>query len=891
MVHAVTKINSGGGSLEAGVEGNWIFASGREDSTTVQMLKNKMGMFAVGANGADNDENLVYADFGGGSSGASSSQVSLYGQRLVVKKDAAYAGSKLGGVNGAGYDVKDGLTVVASKYTDIFGSTYMGAGAMSSAADDGAEYSRDDWTLGVAGSAWVDKTLWARKAWLKDAGMKNLHAGFSSYEQFENNDKTGWLNVYGKGSTDLSGGGVVIRNQDKIVNPDSVGDNSDVMFLANSSFAYMADTEGAFVLLNEGQAKIGSEQNYFAADFSDSTNVGGSSYVVGAKGVEVFTATDDIFSSIVDIQKGALKLYGHAGKNNEIVANVESFSILTDSTTTGYSDDAQFYADDEVIRTRYVNFEVQRDNEDSAVVFGVYPNALPTADSANVEIDGSLHITGNEVLHVASGDHNTASADSSRAMFEIDPNYVRVWARDENGVYANGADYYAMLTINPQDVSGSSIAANAMDDTSIYIRKGAIELEKSVGGSSTSYAADEGFGYIKANRFVSNTGEVLPEFNPSYGGTDRGERYDQYMVNPAYTSVMHDIKLTTRGGARLSDILPDFVLKGVYNVSNDFIEEGDGQTNRIAWSAGDDWPTSKKVSVDVAWASPFLGMVPYAMCPPGYRNMATIVPISFQIGRTGRIVEAGLKNGFGTRSNWMIADTVRNSEILSEVGSGVGLAYPTLVETSSLVWNDIYDSSGTFSQFVSDVEWKTEGWFKGFKANTNEHGEMLNTKLETKANQVQIFTDADNSSFVVAEPLYFQEGTYLKTSLEPTDKGWEGRMGFIYNKANWNLSAMGNSFFDEGIRSNNTDGANDSSAAGTDMAGDYVWNLFPVPTNTLEGHATVYCYFDRTQFDSSHVLQFNAKADDYVHSNKTDTDKGGYVDRLNDPSLKYKDPW
>jgi hypothetical protein len=75
------------------------------------------------------------------------------------------------------------------------------------------------------------------------------------------------------------------------------------------------------------------------------------------------------------------------------------------------------------------------------------------------------------------------------------------------------------------------------------------------------------------------------------------------------------------------------------------------------------------------------------------------------------------------------------------------------------------------------------------------------------------------------------------------------------------------------------------------MAGDYVWNLFPVPTNTLEGHATVYCYFDRSQFDSSHVLQFNAKADDYVHSHKTDTDKGGYVDRLNDPSLKYKDPW
>ena len=138
--------------------------------------------------------------------------------------------------------------------------------------------------------------------------------------------------------------------------------------------------------------------------------------------------------------------------------------------------------------------------------------------------------------------------------------------------------------------------------------------------------------------------------------------------------------------------------------------------------------------------------------------------------------------------------------------------------------------------------------------------------------------------------MYFQEGTYLKTSLDPQDKGWEGRMGFIYNKNQWGNLADGLS--SGGIRSNNTDGSNDSSNPGVDMSGDYVWNLFPVPTNTLEGHATVYCYFDRSQFDSSHVLQFNAKNDVHDFRDKSKADRGAdYLKRLDDPSLKYSDPW
>lgn len=41
-----------------------------------------------------------------------------------------------------------------------------------------------------------------------------------------------------------------------------------------------------------------------------------------------------------------------------------------------------------------------------------------------------------------------------------------------------------------------------------------------------------------------------------------------YQIDPAYTSVMNDIMLTSRGGARLSDILPNYIAKGMYSYSN-----------------------------------------------------------------------------------------------------------------------------------------------------------------------------------------------------------------------------------------------------------------------------------------------------------------------------------
>ena len=874
MIHSDTHINSGGGLLYMGPdEGGWLTAGGSDhDSSYVNILKEGGSLFTVGE--TDDEQAMIYADFGG-SSGTGSSMVSLHGKRFQVFADnhGMSSGVSAGGASANGLTAVDGFTAVTTKFTDILGSTYMGSEAMTDASENHGDgvYSRGGWTLGVAGSAWVDQTLWARKAWLRDAGMANLHAGYRNMADYEAKPKTAWLNVYGE-SSGVGGGRVVIRDPNKVLpeNENSYGDGLDVMFLASSGVAVLSDTEGAWVQLDHGVTHVGSLYSNFRADASDSTMVSGSSYIMGGVGVEMYTH-DTSNSSKVDIQNGALKLYGHnlAGVENRIEANASKFGIKTSSTVSDEIEDSQFYADGEVIRTRYVDFEVQNSSH-SSTVFGVYPDANIDG-SANVEIDGSLHVTGNDIIHIASGSHNTAKEDSSRAMFEIDPDYVRVLAKDSAGQFIlNGDDNFALLTIASHDTQGSSLV-DEMADTSIYIRRGAIELEKSHSSIVGGGEADAGYGYIKANRFVSNVDVDVPDV----GGTAADTRYDKYMVNPAYTSVMHDIKLTTRGNARLSDILPDYVLKGVYNVSNDYVEGGG---RRVA------------VNEDQEWADPYLGNIYFPMCPPKYVGLATVVPISFQIGKAGHAMPVDSAN-----HKWEIKEGYKQADILRAANADgrKGLIYPTMEEVKSLNWNAIYQSSDTFSQFVATNDFKTEGWFWGLRAESDEDGSAAASLSWSGTDNVGIYTDTNNSSYAVAEPLYFQDGTFLKTSLKPSDddKYWEARMGFIYNTSKF-WSGLGSGISGEdNILSNNTQNGGGNTEGGAKMTG-YVWNLFPVMTNTLEGHATVYCYFKRSEFDPQHVLQYNPEAGGYDHSKKeTVSSSSEYLQRLNDPSLKYNDMW
>ena len=174
-----------------------------------------------------------------------------------------------------------------------------------------------------------------------------------------------------------------------------------------------------------------------------------------------------------------------------------------------------------------------------------------------------------------------------------------------------------------------------------------VNLPGSTASGRTAMATGEGAqdvaGYIKADRFLAN--QQLKAKDPyavpkdvtltKPSGVTDNTLYDAYQVNPAYTSVMHDIKLTSRGGARLSDILPDFINKGVYVIDNTYKE------NSTSWENYTVKVTGGKISVTGeppscsgdpnCIATPWLGFIPTPQCPPGYSKVITINPIRWKM--------------------------------------------------------------------------------------------------------------------------------------------------------------------------------------------------------------------------------------------------------------------
>lgn len=479
-----------------------------------------------------------------------------------------------------------------------------------------------------------------------------------------------------------------------------------------------------------------------------------------------------------------------------------------------------------------------------------------------------------------------------------------------------------------------------VDPGTVYIRKGYVEVhgEKDIPSATTPSTknAYEGNGVIVASRLVANNptsgsyGATAPQLVTSNyklnneeknynitvsrnNGTTTSNveteinRYDTYMVNPAYTSVMHDIKLTTRGGARLSDILPDFINKGIYVVSNTISEEYnkdhtgekgelifngyvkivDDKTTSLPEGGGSKYSISSKedinFSTERAWASPFLGTVPAPQCPPGYGRVITISPYSFEMA------QAGVLNKTKRAMNDALSTEFSNK---AEQGDGPYDSYYVMPtnnynEVKSSLTPPEYAKANVALDGNTDIE---------IKATNNNIGTINGTldKLDGLSTQQYVLSSptATDSSTTPVKPLFFQQSTRIKsatvplvqgkpTSLETEAsdlngeyvQGWAAIIGFIYPAKMY------------------------SAFTGNNNSGFY-WNLFPVMRGTINGYATVYCYFDRTNM----YKRYNSNYSDYVDRQdymktmtgvpdspqKTDS---SYTKRLNDPNMKYNEVW
>lgn len=617
-------------------------------------------------------------------------------------------------------------------------------------------------------------------------------------------------------------------------------------------------------------------------------------------------------------------------KDNELKIGGKTQTAESDQIASGLDPkENRVFIDNGTVDVANANLNVYTDdNTNKKQVFSVRTNNAPNSDSPantyadnyDVTMHGKVLITNEAGGKVATGATDAETTNKAHKLISIGGDTIQTDAginiiqRSDDAQISNA--YKNILIIEQgatDEVNKNSNNNNSnnnginTDNGTIYIRKGFVEIhgerEESVSSGNTKKSADQGLGVIKASRFVANnpditeasmTGQphssgkygarvpmILQTISPNnewekYNATSTANRYDTYMVNPAYTSVMHDIKLTTRGGARLSDVLPDFINKGIYVVNNTVKENeleklnlstqtyeylygiADADSNKL--SSGD----KLDLATESAWASPFLGVVPAPQCPPGYGRVITLTPASFQVGQAGKLMKRNdtfaPANSYyvvpNDASSDQIAASVNNSQVAYEL---VGVTGKATDKNNQEI--DIYPDKVTTAKYV--------------------------------------LTQTANSDQHPVVPLTFQQSTWLKSMVKPLyqkpsseadDKnpkyvnpsyvrGWATMMGFLYPTSLYNG-------FTPQTRLKATDEA--------------YWNLFPVIRGSLEGYATVYCYFDRTNMFKGYNYDYENFVDNYNYlqtmdnvptSYKKESGNSNYQKRLNDPSLKYDEVW
>ncbi len=485
--------------------------------------------------------------------------------------------------------------------------------------------------------------------------------------------------------------------------------------------------------------------------------------------------------------------------------------------------------------------------------------------------DHDANFVNDTTNHYIRNEYNDTTANGNPAALFIDKGKFEI--RATNSAVATTVGNNTVNVVNKGDLilavdnnlDDSHYGNNTGNYGSIYIRKGAINIETNrnsrlssddimgdyvtSGTQGTNPAPQDAKGYIAADRFISNyssmglaydsaaiqaTADQAGSIGHNYGA---GAKYDRYEVNPAYTSVMHDIKLTTRGGARLSDILPDFINKGIYVVDTSYKETAVGNwvntfsVNHCRNNNCDASSASDKVSA-------YVGFVPTPKCPPGYAKVITLTPAGWAMAQAGKLTFEG--GGVGGRPDVSLPDA-----------------------------SDVYTQ---------------------------------NNSTDPDTDPIPMYLDYQKSTWLRSEVRPVYEGLMNNNSNDPAKfNGWGLIMGFIYPSSKYGTLVTGSLANQNTSHVYSADTYYHGAGAheiGSGTTGDQVyWNLFPVYNNEIEGYATVYCYFDRSdtnKYDSRYVDQydqlgtFNSSGAEAVDSYNKDSN---YINHLNDDKLKYRDPW
>ena len=733
-----------------------------------------------------------------------------------------FAAPMLGGTTGSKWAVAIGVTDRTHDGTFVQSGSRSRYTWSSNIPTEEADPATGNYELSVNGSAFVRDTLLTAKLKTFDADFATLRAG-AAKEDLTNADDddffmkvksikngTGEEATYNRtfeiGKSDDPNGGYL-----KVSSFAENGNgNGIVMHSAhNTSNPGHSAKGGINIVAGYSQWYDGEDSSY---DFTETTD--GTVKISAEKGIYLTTepSIDNVIP--VSIQGEMFKAFYDNNGENQIIEENVNLSVLRPSAIAYTRDDQNERIGQRVIQDMLMTVSASPENNGSVYnmydVFNVNPtmsddrfllgeSTMPYSANDTDDQPRAIEMTGSVAVY----DYDRYSYPATNEQFPsftVDKGQVAIRAtQDVPSRQIEKGDRILVVDNDSSSSLGSAISDGSGSHPdqrgSVYIRKGSINLAPAQPEGKTVTRlkeSDLGYntgvtpqGYIAADRFIAHYNDAdnrVGDLLEATGDHNEGAstNYEGYEVNPAYTSVMHDIKLTTRGGARLSDILPDFINKGIYVVNSTY-NEG------VAWNESTFSPFGVSEASEGKNVSAFLGFVPTPKCPPKYAKVVTLTPASWAMAQAGRVYASSSGR----------PDVAPNRDPLS-------------------------------------------------------------------------IMNAEDDSI---HALNFQKSTWLKSMVIPYGedsdfKGWSAIMGFIYPSSVWdNFGSIDD--------------------------GNVYWNLFPVKYKELEGYATVYCYFDRkNSVFNSNLVDHNydqlGAGDDVNYHTK---DNNEYIERLNDPALKYESPW
>ena len=356
------------------------------------------------------------------------------------------------------------------------------------------------------------------------------------------------------------------------------------------------------------------------------------------------------------------------------------------------------------------------------------------------------------------------------------------------------------------------------------------------------------------NHFDATTASVYINFKesnkqaPYFSHYDRDLKfYDKFRVDPAFVSVMNDIKITSRGGARLSEALPNYILKGIYELSNSYGSGG--------------WPCSRNTGGkgNCSFAVPYYTRKALGLSSGGWE---------FNCGGTGDDGSGNhpIVNGGGKCECYINGSKQPDTDCKGKDGS-----YKT---GKYVVFN--YNTKASYKECPSD----SFCWAHPFLGKVPAPGRRVKTDIEGGTEYLYAQDEGvcpdGYQAVITVTPTVFELGkvSFINSNKKPSDASVAYNPGW-QNYANANIAdvtgimqqATKLGLVVEAITSENQiDGWRVAMGTVTPVSTDinddgYIWNAGGIPANSWSAIAHTYCYFNPARFNMPNMHFMKLKND------------------------------